>query len=367
MKTDVINILNSFLEPGMETDALQLSTGHINKTYKILVDGTPAYILQQINHKVFSDIDGLMQNTRLVLSTLAAYVAQKPGQLQVQDLIQTLDGKWVHRDNEGGYWRMFSYINGAKTIESVRRYSHAYEGGKAYGMFLEGVSGLTPDQLTTVIPDFHSLELRYKAFEHALELNPVNRKPEAAAEIAFARGKIDSMMLIPEMILSGELPLRIVHNDTKFNNLIFSSDGRAIAVTDLDTVMPGTSLFDFGDAIRTAANKSREDEPDVRKILFDISVFESFAAGYIESAGELLTGKEIELFPVAAQYMTYIMGIRFLTDFLHGDEYYHTRYPGHNLTRCRAQFALLGRMDEQIKVMDKAISRVTARLNAVKS
>ena len=367
MKTDVKNILDSFLEPDAETDALQLSIGHINKTYKILVDGIPSYILQQINHKVFSDIDGLMQNTRLVLSTLSAYVAQKPGQLQVQDLIQTLDGKWVHRDNAGGYWRMFSYINGAKTIESVRRYSHAYEGGKAYGMFLEGVSGLTPDQFTAVIPDFHSLELRYKAFEHALELNPVNRKPEAAAEIAFARGKIDSMMLIPEMILSGELPLRIVHNDTKFNNLIFSSDGRAIAVTDLDTVMPGTSLFDFGDAIRTAANRGREDESDIHKISFDISVFESFAAGYIECAGTLLTRKEISLFPVAAQYMTFIMGIRFLTDFINGDLYYPTRYPGHNLTRCRAQFTLFSKMDEQMQAMNKIIARVTARLNAVKS
>lgn len=367
MKTDVKNILDVFFEPDAKMDALLLSTGHINKTYKILVHGIPAYILQQINHKVFSDIDGLMRNTRLVLSTLATYVAQKPGQLQVQCLLPTLDGDWVHRDNDGGYWRMFTYISGAKTIESVRKYSHAYEGGKAYGLFLEGVSKLTPDQLTTVIPDFHSLEARYKTFENALELNLVNRKSEASAEITFAKDTIDRMMLIPEMISSGELPIRIVHNDTKFNNLIFSSDGRAIAVTDLDTVMAGTPLFDFGDAIRTAANRGREDESDIRKISFDISVFESFAAGYIECAEALLTREEIRLFPVAAQYMTYIMGIRFLTDFINGDLYYHTRYPSHNLIRCRAQFALLSRMDEQMQSMNKAIARVTARLNAVKS
>lgn len=367
MKTDVKYILGSFLEVYEELEVVPLSIGHINKTYKVLADGIPLYILQQINAKVFKNVDGLMQNTSLVLDTLESYVLRKPGQLQVQRLIPTIDGHLYHIDKDGGYWRMFSFISGARTIETVRKYSDAYEGGKAYGMFLEGVSSIPAEELVTVIPDFHSLEVRYKAFENALELNLGNRKYEAAAEIAFAKDLIDRMMLITSKIKSGELPLRIVHNDTKFNNLIFSADGRAIAVTDLDTVMPGTSLFDFGDAIRTAANTGREDESDVRKIKFDISVFESFSAGYIESAESLLTENEIKLFPFAAQYMTYIMGVRFLTDFINGDVYYQTRYPNHNLIRCRAQFALLGRMEEQLQAMHRTIARVTARLNAVKS
>lgn len=367
MKTDVKNILEYFLENNAEPEIVPVSIGHINKTYKVLFDGIPAYILQQINHNVFKNIDGLMQNTRLVLDSLALYIAKKPGQLQVQSLIPTLDGGWYFVDIDGTYWRLFTYINGAKTIETVRKFSDAYEGGKAFGLFLEGVSSINPEQLVTVIPDFHSLEVRYKAFENALELNLSNRKYEAAAEITFARDLIDRMMLIPAKINSGELPVRVVHNDTKFNNLIFSAEGRAIAVTDLDTVMPGTSLFDFGDAIRTAANSGREDESDLKKIKFEISVFESFSAGYIESAESLLTEEEIKLFPFAAQYMTYIMGVRFLTDFINGDVYYQTRYPNHNLIRCRAQFALLGRMEEQLQAMHRTIARVTARLNAVKS
>lgn len=367
MKTDVKHILHAFLELNKELEVVSISTGHINKTYKVLIDGIPVYILQQINDNVFKNVEGLMQNTSLVLDTLASFVARKPGQLQVQRLIPTLNGKIFHVDNAGGYWRLFSYVSGARTIETVRKYSDAYEGGKAYGMFLEGVSSINPCDLVTVIPDFHSLEVRYKAFENALELNLGNRKYEAAAEIAFAKDIIDRMMLIPSKIKSGELPLRIVHNDTKFNNLLFSAEGRAIAVTDLDTVMPGTSLFDFGDAIRTSANSGREDESDVRKIKFDISIFESFSAGYIESTESLLTEEEIKLFPFAAQYMTYIMGIRFLTDFINGDVYYQTRYPNHNLIRCRAQFALLGRMDEQLQAMHRTIARVTARLNSVKS
>ena len=202
---------------------------------------------------------------------------------------------------------------------------------------------------------------------NALELNLSNRKSEAKAEIEFAISQIDEMMRIPKLIGSGKIPQRIVHNDTKFNNLIFSKSGKAIAVTDLDTVMPGSSLFDFGDAIRTAANSAREDETNLNNVKFDISIFEAYAAGYIEAAENILTEDEIDNFPEASLFMTYIIGIRFLTDFLNGDVYFQTRYPSHNLVRAKVQFELIRKMQQQLQSMQKAIGRIKARLSALKS
>ncbi len=350
-----------------DCNILPITVGHIHRTYKVLIGGIPLYLLQQINENVFKNIEGLMQNTALVIQTLAESMANHEDGLIVPELIKTKTNNTYHRDEEGKCWRMFTYVAGARTIETVKKYSDAFEGGKAYGMFLYGVSSLKPEQLFITIPDFHSLEIRYKAFLNALELNLSNRKSEARAEIEFAISQIDDMMRIPKLINSGKIPQRIVHNDTKFNNLIFSKSGKAIAVTDLDTVMPGSSLFDFGDAIRTAANSAREDETNLSNVKFDISIFEAYAAGYIEAAENILTEDEIDNFPEASLYMTYIIGIRFLTDFLNGDVYFQTRYPSHNLVRAKVQFELIRKMQQQLQAMQKAIGRIKARLSALKS
>lgn len=367
MAIDVESIPGYFQDELSSCTTVPITLGHINQTHKVMVNGAPAFLLQQINNTVFQNVDALMQNTQLVLKALEETMATHSDGLLVPKLILTKTGASYFTDDVGKYWRMFSFISGSKTIESVRKYSDAYEGGKAYGLFLNGVSGLQAAQLNIIIPDFHSLEIRFKAFQSAINLNTAYRKNEAKEEIEFALAMIDARMSIPHLIAAGSIPTRIVHNDTKFNNLIFSRQGKAIAVIDLDTVMPGSALFDFGDAIRTAANTAREDEANLKNVKFDISIFEAFAAGYIESTEHLLTPAELENFPEAALFMTYIIGLRFLTDFLNGDVYFHTRYPNHNLIRARVQFELLRKMQLQLPEMKKAINRILARLKAAKS
>lgn len=367
MATDVESIPGHFAEDLSTCTTIPITLGHINQTHKVMVDGAPVFLLQQINNTVFQNVDALMQNTQLVLNTLeTAMVAHSDG-LLVPKLILTKTGASYFKDEEGKYWRMFTFIAGSKTIETVKKYSDAYEGGRAYGLFLDGVSVLQPEKLHITIPDFHSLEVRFKAFQNAIELNSADRKNEAAAEIEFALSMIGPRMSIPDLIATGSIPTRIAHNDTKFNNLIFSRQGKAIAVIDLDTVMPGSALFDFGDAIRTAANSAREDEANLKNVKFDISIFEAFAAGYIESTEHLLTPAELDNFPEAALFMTYIIGLRFMTDFLNGDVYFHTRYPNHNLIRARVQFELLRIMQQQLPEMKKVINRISARLIAARS
>ena len=367
MATDVESIPGQFAEDLSTCTTVPITLGHINQTHKVMVNGVPTYLLQQINNTVFQNVEALMQNTQIVLNTLEAAMAAHSDGLLIPKLILTKAGTTYYKDDEGKYWRMFSFIAGSKTVETVKKYSDAYEGGKAYGLFLDGVSALQPEQLSITIPDFHSLDVRFKALQNAFELNTANRKNEAKEEIEFALSMIGPRMNIPDLIAKGSIPTRIVHNDTKFNNLIFSHRGKAIAVIDLDTVMPGSALFDFGDAIRTAANSAREDEANLKNVKFDISIFEAFAAGYIESTEHLLTPLELENFPEAALFMTYIIGIRFLTDFLNGDVYFHTRYPNHNLIRARVQFELLRKMQQQLPEMKKVINRISARLAAEKS
>lgn len=341
---------------------LPLNVGHINKTFKVLRDQEPRFLLQQVNSHVFKDIDALMQNTLTVLDALQEYMLTSPEKLIVQKLVRTNQGGLYFTDDENNHWRMFTFIKGGKTIETVRKYNIAYEGGKAYGLFLDALSSVDPELITPVIPDFHSLEMRYGAFQEALSLNLAKRVDEVKREVDFVESRFRNMMHIPELMKSGSIPSRVVHNDTKFNNLIFSTKGDAIAVTDLDTVMPGSALFDFGDAIRSAANTAREDEPDISKVKFDISIFEAFASGYLTHTEGLLTEAEANNFPEAAMLLTYIIGVRFLTDYLNGDIYYKTRYPEHNLVRARVQFQLIREMEEQYGSMQTVMKRIKTRL-----
>jgi Ser/Thr protein kinase RdoA (MazF antagonist) len=192
-----------------------------------------------------------------------------------------------------------------------------------------------------VIPGFNSMEMRFANFEKAVAADPCNRLAEVMKEVEFAFSHVESMLVISRLEKEGVLPLRITHNDTKLNNVLFDENDRAICVIDLDTVMPGLSLYDFGDTIRTAANTGHEDEEDLEKIHLDINIFSSFADGFIERTHQILSAPEIEHLPLSAQYMTFIMGIRFLTDYISGDVYYTTRYEKQNLRRCRAQFRLI--------------------------
>ncbi|MBW6490937.1 MAG: aminoglycoside phosphotransferase family protein [Lentimicrobium sp.] len=349
-----------FLEDVKNCSTIPLTIGHINRTFKVVIDGTPKFLLQQINTNVFSNVEGLMRNTDLVLKTLKISMEVVENGLMVQNLVPLKNGLLYLKDEQNNYWRMFTYIPDAQTIEVVSNCSEAFEGGKAYGKFLVGVSVIKPEQLHITLPDFHSLEIRYKAFTSALKLNLSKRKTDASEEIEFANYHFPDMMLIPRLISSGKIPNRVVHNDTKFNNLIFSKNGKAIAVTDLDTVMPGSALYDFGDSIRTAANSVSEDELNPVNVKFEISVFEAYARGYLEAAGHILNKDETTNFPEASLFMTYLIGLRFLTDFLNGDIYFQTHYLNHNLVRARVQFELFRKMQQQLAGMHEIIKNITS-------
>lgn len=367
MGADLTDIISCFdCEPG-GFRFLPLSAGHINQTYRVNSQNEPLYILQQVNHNIFRDVEGLMKNTEIVLKALSGTMRYISDGLKVQQLLKTREGKLYHCDESGNYWRLFTYIKGGKTIETVRKNNIAYEGGRAFGLFLDGVSSINPSSLAITIPDFHSILKRYTSFLESLNTDAVGRASEVQEEIALIKNRYDRMQYIPNLLNTGVIPERVVHNDTKFNNLIFSENGKAIAVTDLDTVMPGSALFDFGDAIRTAANTAREDEPNLQKVGFDIAIFEAFAAGYIESTEHMLADEEIQSFPEAAMLITYTQGLRFLTDFINGDTYYRIRYPRHNLVRAKVQLQLFREMEKQLPAMRKAIGRILSRLSIEKS
>ncbi len=351
MDYDVSKLSQTFRIADGKYTSEHIQHGHINNTFRILRDGKPVYILQQINTAIFTDPDQLMANYRLVTETLAAYTWPESISLQVPGIICTSEGNLFYTDHQSNCLRLISYIEGTECNEVPRDNNTAYEGGLAFGAFLKSVSGIDPALLNTILPDFHSFQKRYADFLTALKSDPTCRGDKVHEEIAFVTNRYQAMMKIPEMLVSGAIPVRVVHNDTKLSNVVFSKNGKAVGVIDLDTVMPGSALFDFGDAIRSAANSAKEDEEDLTKVIFEIGFFKAFALGYLKSTHGLLTKTEIDFLPESALLLTCIIGIRFLTDYLNGDVYYHTQYMEHNLTRARVQFKLLSQMELQLTEM----------------
>jgi hypothetical protein len=221
----------------------------------------------------------------------------------------------------------------------------AYEGGKAFGIFMSLLADLPADTLTETIPDFHNMEKRLETFYSSLKNDPAGRVKNIPAEIDFIRSRAEQMLSIPALIKSGELAMRITHNDTKFNNILFDETEHAMSIVDLDTVMPGSILFDFGDAIRTGANTAIEDEKDLSKVDINLPIYEAYTQGFVKSTRHTLTEVEIENLAFSARFMTFIIGLRFLTDFVDGDPYFRTLYPEHNLDRAKVQFRLVEQME----------------------
>ncbi|MBK6962699.1 MAG: aminoglycoside phosphotransferase family protein [Bacteroidales bacterium] len=365
MDFDVSKLSEIFRIPEGHYTIEHLQHGHINKTFRVIENGTPRFILQKINTGVFNNPDSLMANYQLVTSSLNASFRSGDFRIKTPEIIQTQDGSLYYTDNQINYWRLITYIEGIE-FDKVRRDDHtAYEGGLAFGSFLSGVSGIDPALLYVILPDFHSLQKRYSDFLNAMESNPANRASLISQEIEFVKSRNRSMQIIPDLIAKGEIPLRVVHNDTKLSNVIFSHEGKAVGVIDLDTVMPGSALFDFGDAIRSCANSACEDEPDLTKVMFEIGFFKAFSKGFAHSAKGILNKTEINHLPESALLLTYIIGIRFLTDYLNGDVYYHTQYAEHNLVRARVQFSLLSQMESQLNEMHLIINQLVDNLSEV--
>ncbi|MCL2544282.1 MAG: aminoglycoside phosphotransferase family protein [Clostridia bacterium] len=329
---------------------LRNEDGHINDTFIVEIIGgdTRRFIMQRVNDRVFTDPQALMRNMTMVTEYLRERVKEQGGDVdrEVLTLWRTAEGKVLHRACDGGLWRAFTFVEGALTVQRVTCAEQLYEAGSAFGRFQNLLSEFAARELAPVIPDFHNTRARFAALEAAIQGNPLDRAAGVRAEIDFALARRQDARVLQDLLDAHQLPLRVTHNDTKINNVMLDADtGHAVCVIDLDTVMPGSMLFDFGDAIRSGVNTADEDETDLSRVRVDLDYYRAFARGFLEQTGSSMTELERELLPFAAKMMTYECGIRFLTDHLLGDAYFRIHRPGHNLDRARTQFKLVAEME----------------------
>lgn len=259
-----------------------------------------------------------------------------------------MDGKYYYTDAEGGSWRVYVLIDNVVSLDQAENEEALYASGLAFGGFQAQLADYPAQTLHETIPDFHNTPRRYQAFEKAVEEDCCNRAGSAEAEIAFIRARREEIKILTDMLKHGELPLRLTHNDTKLNNVLLDPDTyEAVCIVDFDTIMPGLTAYDFGDAIRFGANTAVEDEPDTSKVSLSLPLYKAYVKGFMEGCGSRLTQKEIETLPLGAKTITLEQGIRFLTDYLQGDTYYQTSREGQNLDRCRTQLALVADMERK--------------------
>lgn len=357
------NIVTEFRIEGAVDNVSHIGSGHINDSYLVttLPADAPNYLLQRINHNIFRDVLRLTDNILKVSRHLLAKLLCKASDLdyfQILRLIATRKGNYFFRDREGNYWRLYNFIEGSRSYDIVETQELAFEGGKAFGIFQYLTEDMDVASLSETLPDFHNIATRLKTFRDTVLRDPEGRVTEVLHEIAFVESRAEEMHTILNLGRSGAIPLRVTHNDTKFNNVLFDGQERAICVVDLDTVMPGYVLYDFGDAIRTGANTGAEDEQDLSKVGIDLALFEAYTKGYLSIAGNFLTSVEREHLAFSAKFMAFIIGLRFLTDHIDGDNYYRIHHPGHNLQRARAQFRLVESIEEQFGEMKKIIDNL---------
>lgn len=341
-------------------------SGHIHETFLLSSSENPGgsrYILQHINRDVFDAPDKLMQNVGRVIRHIQRKIDEGAAAGQrCLSLVPTTEGQDYYVDAEGEYWRVYDFIDRAETFDNVRSTGHAFEAAAAFAQFQGMLTDLPTPPLHEVIPGFHDTPTRFRQLAEALDSDAHNRAMACRPEIDFAaklETSADALLALHE---SGEVPQRVVHNDTKINNVMFDSEtGKAVCVIDVDTVMPGLSFFDFGDLVRTATASGSEDEKDASKMSCRIEIFEAIADGYLSIAGGFLTETEIDNLHLAGQVITAETGVRFLTDFLRGDVYFHCDRLYQNLDRCRAQFALVRSIEDQLAQMQDIVRSAAER------
>jgi Phosphotransferase enzyme family len=360
---DLPYIISQFAISGSAAAVSPHGSGHIHDTFRVqnAQGGAPDYLLQRINHHVFKNVPALMENIRQVTDHLRAKVAAQPGgrpDQEVLALVPTVSGADYYQDAAGNYWRMYLFLADTLSYDLVQTPQQAYEGGKAFGHFQALLADFPVSRLHDTIPDFHNVESRLQLFRAAIHRDPLGRVEEVAAEIAAIEERAVAMARIYHLGQAGQLPLRITHNDTKFNNVLLDQNNRAQCVIDLDTVMPGYVAYDFGDAIRTTVNTAPEDEPDPEKIRVNMDLFAGFTAGFLAETKSFLSEAEVASLSMGVLLLPYIMGMRFLTDYIDGDHYYKIHFPGHNLQRSRAQLTLVRKLEAQHDRMAQLIREI---------
>ncbi len=340
-------------------DVKPFGSGHINDTYRaVFVDGEEKrqYIFQRINTHVFRKPDLLMENITRVLAHSVGKLRGRPDcDRRCIHLIPAKDGKMFYIHGEE-CWRSYRFIDDARTYNILETEEQAYHAARAFGEFQMLLEDLPGARLHETIPNFHNTPSRYADFERAAHENPAERAASCAQEIDFARKNCWVAPILLELLRKGQIPERITHNDTKLNNVLLDNKtGEGLCVIDLDTVMPGLSLYDFGDLVRTSVSPAAEDETDLAKVLVRTNFFRPLVKGYLDGAQGCLTRKEIELLPFSGILITYEIGLRFLTDYLNGDIYFRVKHEKHNLERCRNQFALVQRLMEKEDEMNEIV------------
>jgi Ser/Thr protein kinase RdoA (MazF antagonist) len=361
---NISEIAGQFKLDGKVANISAFGSGHIHQTYYIKTESSrdDDYIIQLINTNVFRDPDAVMQNLALVTSHILRKLTaenEKDLKRRVLHPVQTIDGHLKFVDSENQVWRCFIFIPDHTSFDKAVNEHQVFEGGKAFGKFLSDLSDLPVSQIRDTIPDFHNLDWRLQQFKDALSNGLQSRINETESEINIIKTRQDEMRTIRKLGSEGKIPLRIVHHDTKINNVLYSADEQALCVIDLDTVMPGYVHDDFGDAIRTFTNTGEEDDPDLNNVSMNIRYFKAFAEGFLGVAGPMLNPAEKEFLALSARVMTYMQVLRFLTDYLNGDTYYRIHHPTHNLQRARAQMKLLLSMEEQFAQMKRIVEEVT--------
>ncbi len=359
MPFNIEKICEQFSLKGIFTGYEKINNGHINSTYTLIFnnDGkAERYVLQKINTNVFKKPDQLMSNIVAVTN----HIRNKNIERNVNDpdrrtlvFLPCLNGKYYYTDESNNCWRVYLYVDNVYTCNTIDSAEIFFNAGISFGEFQNFLADFDGASLFETIENFHNTVSRFADFKKAVDDNLSGRLDNVKEEVAFAVAREKDTHVLVDLIAEGKLPLRVTHNDTKLNNILFDNEtDKGICIIDLDTVMPGLSLYDFGDSIRFGANTAAEDEKDVSKVSLSLELYEAYVKGYLSSAKDALTDLEKELLPFGAKLMTYECGIRFLMDYLNGDKYFHTDYDDHNLIRARTQFALVADME---KKMDKML------------
>ncbi len=353
-----------FALEGEYVSAEPYGSGHINDTFLLEMKkeggAGKKYILQRINHGIFKNPEALMENILGVTSYVRERIIERGGdpERETLNLVLTKEGKAYYRDSIGSYWRVYRFIEGARTYDKVLNSRDFYESAVAFGNFQSLLADYAAGSLHETIPAFHDTAKRYENFLQVLKEDCKGRAKELEEEIQFVRDNAHLTKILGEMAEKGELPLRVTHNDTKLNNVMIDDNSReAICVIDLDTVMPGLAVHDFGDSIRFGANTADEDEPDVSKVSLSIELFDAYTKGFVRGCKGSLTDRELDMLPMGAIAMTLECGIRFLTDYIQGDTYFKISREKQNLDRARCQFALVKDMKDKLHLMNETVGK----------
>lgn len=356
-------VIGAFCLEGLLEECIPYGSGHINDTFRLTFrqgESSKRYILQKMNKNIFTNPVELMENVSGVTSWLKKKILESGGDVEREtlNLINTQDGSSYYIDSQGEYWRVYIFIENAICYDMVKNEDDFYQSAVAFGHFQRLLADYPAETLHETIVNFHNTVDRFHKFQKAVREDVCARAAGVQNEINFVLEREELAHTLCDLQEQGKLPLRVTHNDTKLNNIMIDQDtGKAICVIDLDTVMPGLSVNDFGDSIRFGASTGAEDEQDLSKVSFDICLYEVYVKGFIEGCAGALTDMELDMLPMGAILMTFECGMRFLTDYLEGDHYFKIHRDGHNLDRCRTQFKLVKDMEEKLPQMKAIVQK----------